>query len=133
MRFKVDAKYGKEKTIIYVYKQITGEPNDKLNIINAITYKIEYDYKSGSLYINFHNMPKYVINLNLSIGEILQYKNNEWILSFLNTHEIKVIFCKIIFVISEKINDKEYGEKYIQEQCNKLNQILYLLKINYQR
>ena len=108
---------------IYMLNDLIVDPNK--NSFNKI-HNLTYDYTFNSIYITFDKEKANIINLNKSIGDILEIENDKWILSCLNSKEKKKYFK---LLLSKTLNEVKFlTNENIQEEIKKLHQILQLIE-----
>ena len=108
----------------YIYILNNKIVNPNINGYDKI-YQLTYDYAFNSVYVTFNNEKSYVINLNVSIGDILINENNKWYLPCINNNEKNKYFKLLLSKTITEVKHLTY--KNIQEEIKKLNQILNLL------
>ena len=109
----------------YIYILNDSIVNPNINGYDKI-HNLTYDYTFNSIYITFDKEKANVINLNESIGDILESKNDKWFLSCLNSLDKKKYFK---LLLSKTLNEIKFlTNENIQEEIKKLHQILNLIE-----
>ena len=110
---------------VYIYTLDNSIVDPNINDYDKI-HNLTYDYTFNSIYLTFDKEKANVINLNKSIGDILESKNDKWFLPCLNSLEKKKYFK---LLLTKTLNGVKFlTNENIQQEIKKLHQILNLIE-----